>query len=169
MEKPNENEHSGSGGCTSAPSGLRGVRTCALSLPCGLLDHRDWQSLSGQRHAGYSDHKADHSGRGRKPGHAASSDAQYRSAEYATRSCNGRTTRGFAVLAIQCWHSRRHGSTLLRFLNVGSFDLAADQFRLWNHATVDGRLVVLAGLTRRRAIERDVFLGRLSALAEAEV
>lgn len=46
-------------------------------------------------------------------------------------------------------------STLVQILNAGNPAGAADQFLAWNH--VDG--VVDAGLTRRRAAERALFLG----------
>jgi|SRR5579859_2760875 len=45
-------------------------------------------------------------------------------------------------------------STLLKLLNSGKYSLAADQFGFWNH--VNG--IVNAGLTRRRAAERALFL-----------
>ena len=45
-------------------------------------------------------------------------------------------------------------STLLRMLNAGNYDKAADQFLLWTHAA--GR--VLPGLVKRRASERILFL-----------
>ena len=45
-------------------------------------------------------------------------------------------------------------STLLRGLNAGNYQAAADQFLRWNHA---GKLV-LPGLTRRRQAERKLFL-----------
>lgn len=45
-------------------------------------------------------------------------------------------------------------STLRRLLNAGSYKAAAEQFPRWNKA--GGQ--VLAGLTRRRAAERDLFL-----------
>lgn len=45
-------------------------------------------------------------------------------------------------------------STLRRLLNAGSYAAAAEQFPRWNKA--GGR--VLAGLVRRRAAERDLFL-----------
>jgi lysozyme len=45
-------------------------------------------------------------------------------------------------------------STLLRHLNVGDYAGAADQFLSWNR----GGGVVLPGLVRRRAAERDLFL-----------
>lgn len=44
-------------------------------------------------------------------------------------------------------------STLLRLLNAGNYDGAAAQFARWNKA--DGR--VLAGLSRRRESEREMF------------
>ncbi|WP_254610407.1 lysozyme [Burkholderia aenigmatica] len=45
-------------------------------------------------------------------------------------------------------------STLLRHLNIGDYPGAADQFPAWNRAGG----VVLPGLARRRAAERDLFL-----------
>lgn len=46
------------------------------------------------------------------------------------------------------------GSTLFKLVNRGIWDQAAAEFGKWNH--VDG--VENAGLTRRRAAERDLFL-----------
>ncbi|MNE64550.1 Lysozyme RrrD [compost metagenome] len=46
-------------------------------------------------------------------------------------------------------------STLRRLLIAGNYAAAAEQFPRWNKA--GGQ--VLAGLTRRRAAERDLFLG----------
>lgn len=46
-------------------------------------------------------------------------------------------------------------STLRRLLNAGNYDAAAEQFPRWNKA--GGK--VLPGLVRRRAAERDLFLG----------
>lgn len=46
-------------------------------------------------------------------------------------------------------------STLLKLLNAGDYDGAADQFLRWNKA----RGKVLPGLTRRRQAERRMFLG----------
>ena len=45
-------------------------------------------------------------------------------------------------------------STLLRLLNAGNFQAAADQFPRWDHA--GGKKV--SGLTARRAAERQLFL-----------
>ncbi|MBS1065974.1 lysozyme [Gluconobacter kondonii] len=54
------------------------------------------------------------------------------------------------------------GSTLLRKLNAGDYAGAADELLRWDKATVHGHLVDLSGLAKRRAYERDVFLGRRS-------
>lgn len=50
-------------------------------------------------------------------------------------------------------------STLLRKLNAGDKIGAAEQFAVWNKARVNGKLVVLNGLTRRRDHEARVFRG----------
>ncbi|WP_438381450.1 lysozyme [Asaia sp. BMEF1] len=52
------------------------------------------------------------------------------------------------------------GSTLIRRLNQHLYNAAAQQFLVWDKATVNGKLVVLRGLQRRRKMESDVFLGR---------
>ncbi|WP_025841356.1 lysozyme [Asaia platycodi] len=52
------------------------------------------------------------------------------------------------------------GSTLIRSLNQHLYAAAAQQFLVWDKATVNGELIVLRGLQRRRMIESDVFLGR---------
>ena len=51
-------------------------------------------------------------------------------------------------------------STLLRKLNAGDVQAAADQFLAWDKARVNGVLQPLAGLTRRRRAERAMFLGQ---------
>ena len=50
-------------------------------------------------------------------------------------------------------------STLLRKINAGDMNGAADQFLAWDKARVNGVLQALAGLTRRRRAERAMFLG----------
>jgi lysozyme len=50
------------------------------------------------------------------------------------------------------------GSTLLAQLNAGCVLAAADQFKRWDKSTVHGQKVRLAGLSRRRAIEAELFL-----------
>ena len=50
-------------------------------------------------------------------------------------------------------------STLLKKLNAGDVAAAADQFLAWNKGRVNGQLVVLPGLARRRTAERALFLG----------
>lgn len=49
------------------------------------------------------------------------------------------------------------GSTLLELLNKGYYESAAAQFLVWNKATVNGKKVVLNGLTRRRQAEKQLF------------
>ncbi|MEO9779014.1 MAG: murein L,D-transpeptidase catalytic domain-containing protein [Paracoccaceae bacterium] len=54
-------------------------------------------------------------------------------------------------------------STLRKKLNDGDFESAAAEFPRWNKATVKGKKVVLAGLTRRRSSERFLFeMGQVS-------
>lgn len=50
------------------------------------------------------------------------------------------------------------GSTVLRKLNSGDYQGAADALLSWNKGRVNGELVELKGLTRRRNAERDLFL-----------
>ncbi|WP_438979585.1 lysozyme [Polynucleobacter sp.] len=50
-------------------------------------------------------------------------------------------------------------STLLRLVNAGSFSKAADEFPKWNKQTVNGKKVVVLGLSKRRAAERSLFSG----------
>lgn len=50
------------------------------------------------------------------------------------------------------------GSTLLEHLNARNEAGAADQFLVWDKARVDGELVPLRGLSRRRMSERALFL-----------
>ena len=49
-------------------------------------------------------------------------------------------------------------STLLKKLNAGDYSGAANEFTRWNKATIRGQKVVLAGLTRRREAEKQLFL-----------
>lgn len=49
-------------------------------------------------------------------------------------------------------------STLVRTLNEGDRNAAADQFLVWSRARVRGELVVLRGLAQRREAERALFL-----------
>jgi len=48
-------------------------------------------------------------------------------------------------------------STLLKKLNQGMYDEVPEQLMRWNKARVDGKLVPLNGLTRRRAAEAALF------------
>ena len=50
------------------------------------------------------------------------------------------------------------GSTVLRKFNAGDLPASADAFLLWDKAVVDGQLVVVPGLLKRRQEERTIFL-----------
>lgn len=49
-------------------------------------------------------------------------------------------------------------STLVRKLNAGDYNGAANEFLRWDKADVRGRLVQMPGLTRRRQAEKELFL-----------
>jgi lysozyme len=49
-------------------------------------------------------------------------------------------------------------SSVLRKFNAGDIAGSADAFLLWDKGTVDGKLVVIPGLLKRRQAERTVFL-----------
>ncbi|MGV2828866.1 lysozyme [Myxosarcina sp. GI1(2024)] len=51
-----------------------------------------------------------------------------------------------------------HQSTLIKKLNAGDYQGAANEFLRWNKANVGGRLVPLSGLSRRRQAEKELFL-----------
>ena len=48
-------------------------------------------------------------------------------------------------------------STLLKLLNQNKYQEASEQFKRWNKAKVNGHLVALAGLTRRRMADHLLF------------
>ncbi len=63
-----------------------------------------------------------------------------------------------STLVFNIGGSNFRGSTLLRYLNTGDYQKASSQFLEWNKATVKGKKgVVLAGLTRRRGLEKKLF------------
>lgn len=51
-------------------------------------------------------------------------------------------------------------STILKDINAGDHIAAAKEFKRWNKMTVNGRLVVAAGLTRRRMAEECMYEGK---------
>ena len=57
------------------------------------------------------------------------------------------------------------GSTVLRKLNAGDIEGAADAFLLWNKITVDGKKIISAGLRNRRERERALFLTGVATTA----
>jgi lysozyme len=67
------------------------------------------------------------------------------------------TSNQFSALVSLCFNigiGAFHSSTLVRVLNQGNYSEAANQFLRWNR----GGGKVLAGLTRRRNRERNLFL-----------
>lgn len=60
--------------------------------------------------------------------------------------------------AYNCGIGALSKSTVLRKLNRGDYDGAADALMMWDRATVNGKRVPLRGLTRRRAAEKALFL-----------
>jgi len=66
--------------------------------------------------------------------------------------------------AFNCGEGNLSSSTLLKRVNSGDFDEVPDQFLRWNKARNEsGDLVVLNGLTRRRASESRLWDGNPSA------
>jgi lysozyme len=59
------------------------------------------------------------------------------------------------------------GSTLRRKLNKKEYKGAADEFSKWVYGTIKGKKVLLPGLVRRRAQERNLFLSRPVVLEAA--
>lgn len=54
------------------------------------------------------------------------------------------------------------GSSARRLLNAGDYNGCAQAMLLWNKGTINGQLTELAGLTRRRKAERELFLKPVS-------
>ena len=55
-------------------------------------------------------------------------------------------------------------SSVVRHHQAGDYQAAADAFLLWNKAHVDGVLVVVAGLARRRSEERALYLAEAAPI-----
>ena len=67
--------------------------------------------------------------------------------------------------ALTCWTynlgvGSLSNSTMLKKLNRGDYEGAAEEILKWDKAKVDGEYVVLKGLTRRRNAEYNMFMGR---------
>ena len=52
-------------------------------------------------------------------------------------------------------------SSLLKYVNLGNFTAAAAEFHKWNHDRVNGKLVVVNGLTNRRNLEAQLFMKKV--------
>jgi GH24 family phage-related lysozyme (muramidase) len=71
------------------------------------------------------------------------------------------TDRQFGAMVSLGFNIGRGGflsSTVLRQHKLGNYAAAADAFLLWDKATVDGALVTVEGLAKRRAAERALYL-----------
>lgn len=71
-----------------------------------------------------------------------------------TDSLTGNEYSALICLLFNVGIGNLRGSTLIRYVNQGKKDLAANEFLCWNHC--DGK--VDPGLTRRRQAERELFL-----------
>ena len=60
--------------------------------------------------------------------------------------------------AFNCGKGALYGSTLWEKLKTKDYQAAACQFERWNKANVDGKYIVLNGLTRRRRAEMLLFI-----------
>lgn len=60
-------------------------------------------------------------------------------------------------------------STLLKKINLNKLDEVPQEFLKWNKATVEGKLTVLNGLTKRREAEKELFLQGLKELQIQEI
>lgn len=77
---------------------------------------------------------------------------------YVTYNINQNMYDALVSFTYNCGTGALKKSDLLKYLNQGEINKAADQFLLWNKATVNGVLQPLKGLTRRREAERKLFL-----------
>jgi GH24 family phage-related lysozyme (muramidase) len=71
------------------------------------------------------------------------------------------TDNQFSAMVSLCFNIGRAAflsSTVLRMHRSGTFPNAAEAFLMWNRAHIDGRLKILAGLTKRRELERSLYL-----------
>lgn len=65
---------------------------------------------------------------------------------------------GFLSLMFNIGENHFASSTALKRHNAGFIPQAADAMRLWNKATIDGKLVEAPGLCKRRDADRDIYL-----------
>lgn len=81
------------------------------------------------------------------------------------------TANQFGALTSICYNigpSNFMGSSLVKRLNAGDYEGAAEQFKRWNKGRVKGKLTELKGLTRRRAAEAALFRSGATTPAKPE-
>ena len=80
--------------------------------------------------------------------------------EFVEAKCAPFTDNQFAALvslAFNVGNGNLQTSTLRKLHRAGDYAGAAGQFQQWNKARVRGKLIVLAGLTKRRAAESALY------------
>lgn len=85
------------------------------------------------------------------------------------RPINENEKAAFMSLAYNIGTGAFKGSTALRRFNAGDKPGAADAIQFWNKGTVKGQKIVLAGLVKRRADERWLFLRPASVMPIAPI
>ena len=78
--------------------------------------------------------------------------------EQVTVPLNDNQFSALVSFAFNAGNGALKGSTLRKKLNRKDYKGAADEFRKWVYGTIGGRKVLLPGLVRRRAQERNLFL-----------
>jgi len=84
-------------------------------------------------------------------------DAQGAVSNYVHVALNQNEADALISLVFNIGGTQFRNSTLLRKLNAGDRDGAAEQFLVWNKARVKGKLEEVKGLSKRRAVEKKLF------------
>ena len=79
-------------------------------------------------------------------------------ATYVTRAATLHQAAAMLSLTYNIGTGALKKSTVLRKFNLGDIPGSADAFLMWDKAVVDGQLVVVPGLHKRRVQEREIFL-----------
>jgi lysozyme len=79
-------------------------------------------------------------------------------ATYLTRAATLHQAAAMLSLTYNIGTGAFKSSTVLRKFNAADIPASADAFLMWDKAVVDGQLVVVPGLHKRRVQERTIFL-----------
>jgi lysozyme len=77
--------------------------------------------------------------------------------EEVVRRCNTNQLAALLSFAFTIRTDAWRESTMRRLILAGNMFAASEQFQRWNKGTINGKLVVLPGLTFRRQAERTLF------------